>query len=69
MHDGRARLEWSQTSLLAAIAYNAARGKSPMKQPFDFDPFAIMEKRKKQVGVDFSELKKVFGNRRREKKP
>jgi len=57
MAEGRAKLQWAQTSLLAALAFNPHRRPgTPAKEPRDFDPTI----ERKPRGVDFEALKRAF---------
>jgi hypothetical protein len=57
MAEGRAKLQWAQTSLLAALLFNPHRRPgTPAKEPREFDPTAERTTR----GVDFDALKRAF---------
>jgi hypothetical protein len=52
MREGRARLEWEQTSAMMALFYNANKPKNaPRATPATFNPFTRRDCRR--VGVDF----------------
>lgn len=58
MAEGRAQLEWAQTSLVAALLFNPHRRPgSPAREPREFDPTFQPRGR---GGVDFTALKKAF---------
>ena len=52
MREGRARLEWEQTSAMMALFYNANKGKSAARAtPATFNPFTRGDR--PRLGVDF----------------
>lgn len=52
MAESKARLQWSQTSLIACILWNTHC--KPAKKPQDFDPFHAKPK-----GIDWELLKSI----------